>query len=322
MKCRRMSRFIRITCWYILLCYFYFIHSFRFASFRCEWPIETIEKKGVDGGNNGRLSLVISHCSKNLDWLKNFTEGFEIRSLWIYSKCENAVLGAPPSSKIKRLENKGRNDASFLYHILKMTRDSATFKSDDVILFLKDNRETDKDLKGRWRTLQEMADLNKQGNFACALDLCGSPLLSVSHYHNSHLLGFFNLSEYTVHEYRYNKNASLQNYEFKSKFENLRAWFRHIHLIQLPHYVPVCYGGSFMTSWKSIQKTSVKRWEQMYKLLLRNDNIEESHFMERSWAILLSNSLSNDMLNKMQQCKNSYMMKGPMIGAVLKDECL
>jgi len=55
---------------------------------------------------------------------------------------------------------------------------------------------------------------------------------------------------------------------------------------------PVCVGGSFAVSRLAVQRAPLNfGWGPVARALGRGDNIEEGHFMERLWAMLLSSSL-------------------------------
>jgi len=55
---------------------------------------------------------------------------------------------------------------------------------------------------------------------------------------------------------------------------------------------PVCVGGSFAVSRVAAQRAPLNfGWGPVARALGRGDNIEEGHFMERLWAMLLSGSL-------------------------------
>ena len=53
----------------------------------------------------------------------------------------------------------------------------------------------------------------------------------------------------------------------------------------------MCYGGIFAASVENIYKQDMKMWMKLEISLARGDNIEEGHFVERSWAALLSTPL-------------------------------
>lgn len=49
---------------------------------------------------------------------------------------------------------------------------------------------------------------------------------------------------------------------------------------------PVCYGGIFATRVSQVRKYSTTLWFSLAASVSRGDNIEESHFLERTWAYL------------------------------------
>jgi hypothetical protein len=52
--------------------------------------------------------------------------------------------------------------------------------------------------------------------------------------------------------------------------------------------LPVCFGGSFAAARSSIARLPREVWRKLAGALARGDNIEESHYMERLWAALLT----------------------------------
>ena len=63
----------------------------------------------------------------------------------------------------------------------------------------------------------------------------------------------------------------------------------HQHLDAAQHPVRrVCYGGSFATFGRNVQRIPLGDWSALSTALQRGDNIEEGHFVERLWAALLS----------------------------------
>jgi Glycosyltransferase WbsX len=57
-------------------------------------------------------------------------------------------------------------------------------------------------------------------------------------------------------------------------------------------FMPVCYGGYFVASVERILESPVGNWGAIEKSLGRGEKIEETQFMERIWAALLSPPLS------------------------------
>ena len=79
---------------------------------------------------------------------------------------------------------------------------------------------------------------------------------------------------------------------FKSKYKNLGEFWDELELfpIQRP-FIPVCYGGIFMTTRYQIEK-QFNTWEKLVDVLARSDLIKEGHFVERAWSTQLSKPLN------------------------------
>ena len=55
---------------------------------------------------------------------------------------------------------------------------------------------------------------------------------------------------------------------------------------------PVCYGGNFVAMASSIRAVPMSVWSRAENSLSRENNLEEGHYMERTWAGLLTPRLS------------------------------
>ena len=49
-----------------------------------------------------KIHLVISHCTANLNWISDFTKGFDISSIHVVTKCGKEVGGAPTNATIEK----------------------------------------------------------------------------------------------------------------------------------------------------------------------------------------------------------------------------
>lgn len=68
-------------------------------------------------------------------------------------------------------------------------------------------------------------------------------------------------------------------------------WWHSLKISRGMHqksFWPVCYGGGFGTTRTAILQVPKSGWSRIEYSLSRGDNIEESHYMERSWAALLT----------------------------------
>jgi hypothetical protein len=307
----------------------------------CHWPMRRLPRQN-DTQQIPSVTIVISHCNHRLDWVEEFIKDVNsIKNILIYSKCGQNVIGLPAHNssdstiiddvpiEIRRVKNRGRNDHTYLYHILRTLRHEGNHtinpidddQDNEYVVFLKDNRETANDLGAQWRSLVDMIAIQQFHHFACGLDYrFFNKLFYVSQFHYQLYLFQFNLTKHDIHESRYsNLSTKPSNIPFKSRFVSLRNWFRKLRIRFPQVYIPVCYGGSFMTSMASIRKVNADKWEQMLRLLSRGNNIEEGHYMERTWAALLSKPMSPCVREKIVASTRAIVRNGPKIGGLLVD---
>ena len=86
--------------------------------------------------------------------------------------------------------------------------------------------------------------------------------------------------------------------------------------------VPVCYGGVFLTTYSQIANPPPGVWEQLEQSLSRDDNIEEGHYAERSWAALLSTPLTLqqelDALRRAHLVEDKSWFRGMILGPLIE----
>ena len=240
----------------------------------------------------------------DLSWMEDFLGRQSIESLTIYSKCGQKVHGAPKLAKIVTLDNVGRNDHTYAYHISRIVSEDRVLypKSDPshVFIFLKDNRKTSLQVGGKWRSLDEILRIISIKEFACAMELNlhvkwrGNQFSETSPFHDTSQLMTYTKSEYASRELTYGNINQDEIEPFKSKYDNLSHW-----LIASPFSPPqstaltlVCYGGSFGTSLEALDKFSATEWRFLVSSLSRSNNIEEGHFAERIWGMILSKPIN------------------------------
>ena len=98
----------------------------------------------------------------------------------------------------------------------------------------------------------------------------------------------------------YNKTWN-QNREGSGSFEaphgmrTLGCWAKAVRLpreLTARRFWPVCYGGGFTASRDAARRLPRQVWRNLERSLRRADNIEEGHYMERTWAALFTQPLS------------------------------
>jgi len=100
-------------------------------------------------------------------------------------------------------------------------------------------------------------------------------------FHDTNTLLRFKIKEYQ----RLERDS---DHEFKSPIKDQGEWLKSVHTTLPQPMTQVCYGGVFVTAAKQIRKRGSKVWSSIEKSLSRGDNIQESHYAERSWAGLLA----------------------------------
>eukprot|EP00980_Cylindrotheca_fusiformis_P004881 scaffold1038_cov100-Cylindrotheca_fusiformis.AAC.4 len=246
------------------------------------------------------LHLVVSYCKGDLNFIDDITMGYNVKSIHIISKCGHPVQGAPGGAEIEVLPNVGRCDHSYAYYIANVLEKKLLLANDtqsdsSLVLFFKDNAGArNLHQSGRWNSLENMVEVaSSKAGFACGL-LPGfvylhDPIFDMSSHFELKTLKLFNLSGY----------SSRADYEsdavtFLSKFKNLGEFYEHVLNGEEPidrEIVPICFGGVFATTVRQIKKQKTELWKEIVHSLTRGDNIQEGHFVERMWGMLLSNPL-------------------------------
>lgn len=213
-------------------------------------------------------------------------------SLHIITKCGKTVTGAPAYARIESLPNVGRCDGSYVRYIISILNDNLV-DDDSVIMFLKDEM-SQKNMHqyGRWSDFETMLRISSSKNgFGCGV-VPGEFRrgLSSSAYHLRDELFKFSIASYGIRK-KYTEHHD--GVPFQSSFKNLGSFVLDIFQdAAKPSYiVPVCYGGVFASTVENIKKVNRSVWDAADKALTRGDNIAEGHYMERSWALLLSTPL-------------------------------
>lgn len=210
-----------------------------------------------------KLHLVVAHYKEDLSYIdKEFPNIFD--KIFIYSK------STEPTNLKKlhthtHLPNIGRCDHTYLFHI---AQNYDTYKSSPPahILFL-----TGSCWALKRKKLITQLILKNAGNFNFY-----SPFLQ--------RLGFFeqHMRKYKLHKYTASllANRSNNNEFIRSKFENL-GQFCDVYGIGAIRFV--AYTGCFSVNSALIFRRDQAFYQDLLLLLSSGDNLEDGHFIERSW---------------------------------------
>lgn len=259
------------------------------------WKAVEYEGANDDLIERKTIHIVVSHCENDLSWISNFSQDFNVESVHIFTKCGNSVQGAPPMAKLVRLPNVGRCDHSFVTYITSYLEGEVSHNSnyeDHIVFFLKDDMsDRNEHQHGKWNDFLFMIRVASSSNgFSCGITQGTAGGFDLSSYHDTEMLLSFSRDGYESFHHRYNSDSA----QFKSSFSNLGDFYRYItegDVTGLPQISQVCYGGVFATKVSNIVKVKMSIWRSAEHALSRGNNIEEGHFMERLWAVLLSKHL-------------------------------
>ena len=259
-------------------------------------PCESVLQGACYGGSScletvrpeNDVAIVVAHCRSRIQFLDEMSRairdaGLQLTSVTIVSKCGvqdvlTAVLdpNVRKLTNVIRMANVGRCDHSWAAYI-----------------------------HGRYNELPSRLIMVKdswdQHNYARRLNatlLVRSTSLSFEcayHYedmwHSAAATRSFRIE-------RYNKSWDQAGHgnatHFRAVVRPLGAWMQSVGLsrtIDSERFWPVCYGGGFVTTRSAVQRTPRQVWKQLESSMSRGENIEESHYMERTWASLFTQPL-------------------------------
>lgn len=247
------------------------------------------------------VSLVVSHCDKHIGWIfdEYIPKDFKLKNVTIYTKCGNDVGGAPENSTIIQLPNVGRCDHTYAHHLEQL--DTTALAKDHIVLFLKDNNYQ---VSVDAMSLAELLQTAYINGFACLKNWHPkeNPTIKVCPSYSSYFLT--TSLKKTVMPVAYNREERDKTDGFFSDYENLGHWLESLNLTLPGPLTQVCFGGQFATTSSQIEKHK-SQWGNLKNGLSRGNNIEESHFAERTWAGLLSKRLSTkatmQLINRLKE---------------------
>jgi len=268
-----------------------------------------------------KIHLVVSHCKANLDWIANYTKGFDVASIHVVTKCGSAVNGAPESATIEVSPNVGRCDHTYAHYINSILDQKVVKGTDEesIVVFLKDDispQNTHGIFSAGRISLEEIVRLASSANgFGCGIRLKDN----LSEYHVPEML------EWNIKNYkRDTHNYTTGDQEQFVGFESFAAFRESLTSEPLPAVFQGCYGGVFAASVSNIKKTHASVWLKAEKLLSRGKNIQEGHFMERLWGSFLSTPLAKFQMDALLRLANAgrkipmrkHYIKGDYFGAL------
>jgi len=258
----------------------------------------------------GETEIVLAYCSASLAWLMGTLDklaqvGANVTRVNVVAKCGKKPRASelPRHATVETVENVGRNDHTFARFLAARY---CTLPAS--ILFLKD---TSMGYEGGDETVLAPIGVTRlaQGlsasrdGFACGSHLAGTRRSRL--WHVAVEADEFQMDDYQKQHDQNSKTQRANVDAFRAAQRPLRQFWRavfspatHARVDAARHAVRlVCYGGTFAATATAVRRTPRSDWIALRDALTRGDNIEEGHFAERLWAVLLSPSPSKSVVS-------------------------
>jgi hypothetical protein len=106
------------------------------------------------------------------------------------------------------------------------------------------------------------------------------------------------LKEFTIEKYGSRIKDDNDNVTFDSEFANWGMFYDRLGVGPLERdTVQACFGGVFAASVKKIKEQKMEVWNTVEQSLSRGASIQEGHYMERMWGMLLASPLEQYQLD-------------------------
>lgn len=207
------------------------------------------------------IELVISRYNEDLNWLED--EPFNKYTSIVYNKGINEDFNKTNIEHIINLENVGRCDHTYLYHIIKNYDNLA-----DITIFLPGSADMIYKIE---KAKQQVREVEKYNNTV----FIGSKYNNVRDE-----LYDFKLDEWKASDNR-NSNLNNENKLLLSTIRPFGKWYDSHFKDIVIHYVS--YSGIFSISREHIRQHPKSYYENLIKELNTSSNPEVGHYFERSW---------------------------------------
>ena len=225
-----------------------------------------------------RIHVVMSHCNTEFSYLNAFLGETRIESMTVISKCNIDPEPLPANATVVQTKNSGGCDQSYAAWLAG--HNSSLIGDDDIVLFVKDTRILHQYFR-RYHTLQDMLEIVQGSGFACG----NQGLEPYSFFQVTEILSHFKMRHYKGKVFG-NKN-------------NLASFWASLNLT-FGTVVPVCYGGMFAATGTRLRAYSKHFWGEVASMLDQGThNIQDAHYMERTWAALLHEPLPTTVANEL-----------------------
>jgi len=212
------------------------------------------------------VEIVVARYNENLSWLNEYP--FNLFEYIVYNKGDNEDFVKTNVNKIVKLNNVGRCDHTYLYHII----DNYDNLSNIVVFFPGSVNLPNKKPKAI-KILINIIRSNYQSAFFCGT------------YHKRLVT---HLQNFTMDNYKCCSNENfIKNSEtktFKCKYRPYGLWYKMFFGNTNAHWLT--YGGVFSIDKRDIKQHDINKYKYIIQTVSIHSNPEAGHYIERSWGAM------------------------------------
>lgn len=212
------------------------------------------------------VEIIISRFNEDLNWTQE--SPFNLFKYIVYNKGNNNNFNKTNVKKIINIENVGKNDHTYLFHIIE-NYDNLS----NIIVFFPGSLNLDyKKAKAKLVLNNIIKSKFSKAYFA-------------GHYHKSIKESFnnFKLNKYKTTD---NKNFILNNESVLQKcvIRPYGNWYTYFFGDTPAHWSTMC--GIFSIDKRDIIQHPVERYQRLIQTVNKHSNPEAGHYIERSWCAI------------------------------------
>ena len=221
------------------------------------------------------INIVISRYNENLEWLREIND--ENFNIIVYNKGVNDNFVKFPNMTIINLDNVGRCDHTYLYHVINNYNNLS-----NITIFLPGSG----NMGHKLTKIKILMLLIKKYNSAVFLP--NEVLRNVKEEMYN-----FTMSEYAASDIQ-NKSLNPETKLELSKIRPFGRWYEYYFNNIVIHNVSYC--GIFSVDKRDILQHPKEYYEHLIEQLCHSSNPEVGHYFERSWCAVfypLNNTLKS-----------------------------
>ena len=236
------------------------------------------------------IEIVVARYNESLGWLNEYP--FNQFKYIVYNKGDNYAFVKTGVQKIINIENVGRCDHTYLYHVIENYNHLS-----DITVFLTGTLDT---LHAKKQKAIRILNNIIQSNYTCAYFI-GNHHDCVKQAYNT-----FTLDHHSCQGYEnYSKNS--ESLLYKCKLRPYAKWYNYFFGNTAAHWST--YGGIFSIDKRDIIQHHQNKYIRMLQTVNTHSNPEAGHYIERSWGVIFYpliytiKHLEHPTLNNYQQIR-------------------